>query len=133
MGNHIRAEGAPKQKEEAGFSSINTNGHICLANRLAPVLFNMTERRCDETQQRGRISQLAIDRKWPATDRLDSSTEGHGIAELDILCEIYQSYWWTVWKQSRGAVFDNTPTLYVAPRLEDWLSLQTWFVVFLSP
>jgi hypothetical protein len=35
--------------------------------------------------------------------------------------------------KSCGAVFDNTPTSYVAPRLEDWLSWQTCFVVFLSP
>lgn len=73
-GNHIRTEGAPKQKEETGFSPIKTNGRVCSANRLAPVSFNMTEHCCDEKQHNGRISQLAIDRKWPQTDRTAAQT-----------------------------------------------------------
>ena len=150
----LRTEVAPEQREEAGISSIKTNG-------LAPVLFNTTELCCAEKQHSTRISQLAIYRKWPQTDRtaaqrvarptcIGLSYQG-GATEQDIyqsywwtvwkICQICwwtvwkicQIYWWTVWKQSYGAGFDNTPTSYVGRRLEDWLSWHTWFVVFLSP
>ena len=49
------------------------------------------------------------------------------VTEEDILSEIRQSYWWTVWKQSCSAVFDNTPTSYVATRLRKLVILTDTF------
>ena len=52
---------SPKTEERGNFSSINTNGHACSANRLAPAAVTKSSS--------ARISQLAIDRKWPQSDR----------------------------------------------------------------